>query len=173
MMASRTVAGLSEASAVRSWGSARSRGALRRVLLSLALLVFASFVPQRAAADQGGLSFWLPGAFGSLAATPLQPGWSLGTIYLHVDVSGGGDVAASRAIRFPNRTVNLNINLDATLQARTDIVVVSPTYVFPTPLFGGQFAVSLLMLYGRGQANIDANIAGALGPLGFATERSV
>ena len=30
-----------------------------------------------------GLSFWLPGLFGSLAATPQQPDWSLGMIYIH------------------------------------------------------------------------------------------
>jgi hypothetical protein len=30
-----------------------------------------------AAADEGGVSVWLPGFFGSLAAAPLQPGWSL------------------------------------------------------------------------------------------------
>jgi hypothetical protein len=29
-----------------------------------------------AKADEGGLSFWLPGQFGSLAAAPLQPGLS-------------------------------------------------------------------------------------------------
>ena len=28
-------------------------------------------------ADEGGVSFWLPGIYGSLAATPQQPGWSL------------------------------------------------------------------------------------------------
>jgi hypothetical protein len=27
-------------------------------------------------ADEGGISFWLPGTFGSLAAVPQQPGWS-------------------------------------------------------------------------------------------------
>lgn len=31
----------------------------------------------------------------------------------------------------------------------------------------------MLAVYGRGAANIDANITGALGPIGFATERSV
>jgi hypothetical protein len=29
--------------------------------------------PQHASADAGGLSFWLPGSFGSLAATPTVP----------------------------------------------------------------------------------------------------
>src|SRR5262245_55235781 len=75
--------------------------------------ILAALSPQVARADLGGVSFWLPGAFGSLAATPLTPGWSFTTLYIHNRVSGGGDVAASRAINFPNRTVNLTANLDA------------------------------------------------------------
>lgn len=126
-----------------------------------------------AKADQGGIGFWLPGAFGSLAAVPLVPGWSMAAIYIHSDVSAGGDVAASRAIRFPNRTVNLNVNLDAQLRAKADIGILAPSYVFATPMLGGQFAVNVLAVYGRQQANIDANITGSLGPIGFATERSV
>lgn len=129
--------------------------------------------PAPASADQGGISFWLPGSFASLAATPLTTGWSFATIYLHSDVSAGGDVAASRTIRFPNRTANLTVNLDATLQARTDVAMASATYVFSTPVLGGQFAMSVFGFYGRGEANIDANITGALGPIGFARERSI
>ncbi len=29
-----------------------------------------------ASADEGGISFWLPGTFGSLAAAPGTPGWA-------------------------------------------------------------------------------------------------
>lgn len=64
----------------------------------------AGLVPQAAVADEGGGGFWLPGQFGSLAATPQTPGWSLGTVYLHSSVSAGGDVAAARQAaigRFP------------------------------------------------------------------------
>ena len=72
-------------------------------------------------ADEGGVGSWLPGSFGSLAATPLQPGWSLGLIYYHGDSTGAGDVAASRTLHFPNRTVNLTVNLDANLRAGIDV----------------------------------------------------
>ena len=54
-------------------------------LIGLALLA----PPDPALADAGGLSFWLPGAFGSLAAAPGVPGWSYATIYLHLQSSGG------------------------------------------------------------------------------------
>src|SRR5215472_11031995 len=39
--------------------------------------IIASFSAMNdAMADEGGVSFWLPGFFGSLAAAPMQPGWS-------------------------------------------------------------------------------------------------
>ena len=97
----------------------------------------------------------------------------MAAIYIHSSVSAGGDVAASRAIAFPNRTVNLTVNLDARLDARVDVGIFAPTYVFATPVLGGQFAINVLALYGRQQATIDALLTGALGPIGFATERSV
>ena len=126
-----------------------------------------------ARADEGGVGSWLPGSFGSLAATPLTPGWSLGLIYYHADSTGGGDVAASRALHFPNRTVNLTVNLDASLRAGLDVGIFAPSYMFATPVFGGQFAINVLALYGNVQARVDANVTGALGPIGFATERSI
>jgi hypothetical protein len=149
----------------RIWTSMVSAGLLAAIMLSSA--------SERASADQGGVSFWLPGAFGSLAATPLQPGWAMGAIYLHSAVNAGGDVAASRAINFPNRSATLTVNLNADLRALADIGVLSPSYVFATPVLGGQFAVNVLAIYGRQEANINASITGALGPIGFAAQRSV
>jgi hypothetical protein len=70
----------------------------RRVLRGtfvLAVMVGA-LAPTIALADEGGVSFRLPGIFGSLAAAPQQPGWSLATIYYHTTVSGGSDVAVAR-----------------------------------------------------------------------------
>jgi hypothetical protein len=126
-----------------------------------------------ALADQGGISFWLPGAFGSLAAVPGQPGWSLATIYLHSSVDAGGDVAASRTIRFGNLSTNLRINLNATLNADVDVFLFGPSYTFATPILGGQLTWTLLGVGGRQFANVQANITGALGPIGFATSRNV
>jgi len=82
-------------------------------------------------------------------------------------------VAASRAIAFPNKTANLTVNLDAQLRARADIGILIPSYVFATPVLGEQFAINLLAIYGRQQANIDATVTGNLGPIGFATSRSI
>ena len=145
----------------------RTSAAAGTMLASIACLT------EEARADQGGIGFWLPGAFGSLAAVPGHPGWSLGTIYLHSSVTAGGDVAASRSIGFPNRTVNLTVNLDARIKGDVDIIVLAPGYTFATPVLGGQLTIALLALGGRSFGQIDAALTGALGPIGFATERSV
>jgi hypothetical protein len=151
------------------------RGASDRVrsLTFATAVTLALLSPTPSRADQGGISFWLPGAFGSLAATPGQPGWGLGTVYYHTSVRAGGDVAGSRAIRLGNRTTNLTVNLDARLNAAVDAIMVAPSYTFATPVLGGQLAVNVLALVGNSQTTIDANITGALGPIGFATSRTI
>ncbi len=126
-----------------------------------------------ARADYAGIGSWLPGSFGSLAATPLQPGWGLGLIYYHANSTAGGDVAAQRAIQFGSRTTNLTVSLDAQMKAILDIGVFAPSYTFAQPVLGGQFSINVLAMYGRMDAKIDANVTGALGPIGFATNRSV
>lgn len=47
--------------------------------------------PQSAHADEGGISVWLPGTYGSFAAVPGEPGWSFATLYIHPSVDAGGD----------------------------------------------------------------------------------
>ena len=54
-----------------------------------ALLTFVS----PAGADQDGVSFWLPGTYGSLAVTPGTPGRTLGTLHLRSSVTGEGSIA--------------------------------------------------------------------------------
>ena len=49
--------------------------------VGLAVLIFGS-LPQAAYADEDGVSFWLPGHFSSLAATPQMPGWSMAEVYM-------------------------------------------------------------------------------------------
>ena len=113
-----------------------------------------------ALADENGISFWLPGFYGSLAATPQQPGWSLGNIYYHTSVSAGADVARSREFtlnRVPaNVSVNANLNLN--INATADLGFVIPTYVFATPVLGGQASVSLMGSY----AVVGTSLAGTL-----------
>jgi hypothetical protein len=48
------------------------RSAFKNFILLIGALISAATI---AAADEGGVSFWLPGLFGSLAAVPQQAGW--------------------------------------------------------------------------------------------------
>jgi hypothetical protein len=50
-------------------------------------------------ADEAGVSYWLPGRFGSLAAAPTVPGWSMAEVYYHTTVAASGAVAAAREIQ--------------------------------------------------------------------------
>ena len=52
--------------------------------------------PQISRADENAVSLWLPGQFGSLAAAPQVPGWSLGVVAYHTSVDASGNVAAER-----------------------------------------------------------------------------
>jgi hypothetical protein len=128
-----------------------------------------TFFSHHALADEGGVSFWVPGFFGSLAATPQQPGWSLANIYYHTSVSAGADVARAREFtlnRVPaNVTVNANLNLRA--NATGDLGFVIPSYVFATPVLGGQASVSLVGAYGVVSTSLAGQLSGSLtGPGG-------
>src|SRR4029077_8435164 len=102
---------LAEANSARPISAPRRRLSFAAIALAPAIMFFSDC----ALADEGGVSFWVPGFFGSLAATPQQPGWSLANIYYHTTVSAGADVATARSFtlnRVPvNGTVNANLNL--------------------------------------------------------------
>ncbi|MDZ5435931.1 hypothetical protein T3H00_25120 [Pseudomonas fluorescens] len=56
------------------------------------LLGLATLLPALLAqADDGAISFRLPGQFGALAATPVEPGWSLPPIYYHFSAEALSD----------------------------------------------------------------------------------
>ena len=125
------------------------RSGWRPFALLAALAV--SALPQTATADEGGVSFWVPGFFGSLAATPQQPGWSLAMIYYHTSVSAGGNVAFARQVGPGNINVNFNGNVAASLDADVNLGMAAPTYVFAQPFLGGQASMVLLVPFGHGR----------------------
>jgi hypothetical protein len=104
--------------------------------------------------------------FGSLAAVPQQPGWSLATVYYHTSVKAGGDVAFARQVTRGGITVNFSGNFNANLKGDADLALALPSYAFATPVLGGQFAVSMAGIFGRNKASVDATLTGG-GPLGF------
>jgi hypothetical protein len=134
--------------------------------IALAAVVSA---PKHALADEGGVSFWIPGFFGSLAAAPQQPGWSLATINYYTNVSAGGAVALAREFEIRNLPLNIQAQINASLHATADIGMVIPTYVFATPVLGGQASVSMIAGYGGSNASLNGTVSGTVtGPLGNA-----
>src|SRR5215813_2043635 len=140
------------------------RSGLKQFVLVLGALISA---PTIAAADEGGVSFWLPGFFGSLAAAPQQPGWSLTSMYYHTSVSAGAEVARAREFETGRTSLTATANVSASLQARADLGLLMPTYTFATPVLGGQLTVGAIGLYGRTSTTLTGTVSGALAtPLG-------
>src|SRR5262245_24539357 len=71
-------------------------------------------------ADEGGVSFWLPGFFGSLAAAPQVPGFSFGNILYYSQVKAGGNVAFAKQVPLGNINVPLNVNFNANVHGRAE-----------------------------------------------------
>jgi hypothetical protein len=132
----------------------------RRPLHSVAIVTLAliAYAPNYAKADEGGISFWIPGQFGSLAAAPQLPGWSFATLYLHSSASASGDVAAAREFTIGAFTRTATVNLNVNLNARADLDVVSASYVFASPVLGGQLAFGLAGGAGHVNASIDGTL---------------
>jgi hypothetical protein len=117
-------------------------------------------------ADEGGVSFWIPGQFGSLAAVPQQqPGWALAIINYYTSVSAGGNVAAAREITIGKFNSTVNVSLNAHLNSNAELVLVNPSYAFATPVFGGQFALSMAGFVGRNNTDLSGTLTASVGPL--------
>jgi hypothetical protein len=124
---------------------------LPRFFFAIAI-VFAFLAPVTAIADESGVSFWVPGFFGSLAATPQQPGFSLATINYYTSVSAG------RNIDFQHGGA-----VFAGVDANVDIGLLIPSFVFADPVLGGQLSVALVTIFGHNETSASAEITGPMG----------
>jgi hypothetical protein len=154
---------------IRSASTAGLRRHNRHSFRTLALLAVIgcagiALVPNVSAADENGISFWIPGQFGSFAALPGQPGWSFVTIYYHTSVSAGGGVAAEREVSIGRVSRTANVDLNVNLNARADLQFLIPTYTFQTPVLGGQLALSMASSIGyNSNVGIDGTLTTNLG----------
>lgn len=160
---------LHQGSVGRSSRIGRTQRASHLVLGALVAALVLSASTRELRADEGGVSFWLPGSFGSLAATPGTPGWSFATTYYHTTVSGSGSVAAARQITLGNLKPSVNVSVDANLHSNVDLVMLTPSYTFATPVLGGQFSLAMTAVTGSNQASLDGTITAGVG--GFTTTR--
>jgi hypothetical protein len=129
--------------------------------LGAAAIAACLMLPDHAArADEGGVSVWLPGLFGSLAAVPAQaPGWSVSTIYYHTSVSAGADVTRAREVTIGGIPANFTANLNANINANVNLAFVTATYTFATPVLGGQASATLLSIYGNNSTSLAGSLA--------------
>lgn len=120
------------------------------VVLALSVMLPSAWVQ----ADEGGISFWLPGQFGALAAVPTEPGWAFPLIYYHASADLGANQALPRGGRG-----RVAVGVDA----KADLLFGGPSYTFSDPVLGGQATVSLLGAVGRSEASADATLTGPRG----------
>lgn len=137
-----------------------------RVGALAALLVLPAHM---ARADEGGVSFWVPGLFGSLAAAPVTPGWSLTSMYYHDTVSAGANVVRAREFEIGRLPLTATANVSANVNASLNLEFLTATYTFATPVLGAQAAVSLLGAYGSNSTSLAGTLSGTIaGPGGVA-----
>jgi hypothetical protein len=140
-----------------------------------AALVIAAAVsfPENAFADEDGVSFWLPGLLGSLAAVPQHPGWQVTAINYFDSVSASGAAAAARQITIGKFSPTVNANLNVDVKATLDLVLIDAGYVFATPVFGGQLNLAMFGLVGPNSTALNGSLTLASGPFSITREGSI
>jgi hypothetical protein len=112
----------------------------------------ASIIASPASADEGGVSFWLPGQFSSFAAVPGEPGWSVPIVYFHEHESAGGEKSFIRGGL-----------LTAGIDAKADLLFFFPTYTFKQPVWGAQAAFGVGWAVAHMKATADLAVTGPQG----------
>jgi len=123
---------------------------MSRVVLSVSVGLLLVADPARA--DEGGVSYWLPGLFGSFAAVPGEPGFEIPVIYYHSSASAGG-----------SKNFIVGGNLTAGIDAKANMIFFDPVYTFKEPVLGGQAALSLAWAVGTVRATANVVVTGPLG----------
>jgi hypothetical protein len=144
----------------RFWSSLRSLAAATALAIATAISL-----PAISFADEDGVSFWIPGFFGSLAAVPQQPGWSFTAVNYYTPVSASGAVAAAREITIGRLNPTVNVNQNVSVTSRFEAVIINPGYVFATPVLGGQLDLGIAGIVGNDSTTLNGNLTLASGPL--------
>lgn len=105
-------------------------GRVRSVICLAMMIVGWSAVA--ALADEGGVSFWLPGQYGSFAAVAPTPGWSMPLVFYNYGGSASRGVVLERGRLF-----------SAGLSTSFDGLFIVPTYTPDTMILGARPSFSL------------------------------
>src|SRR5215471_20799326 len=143
----------------------RNGGRHVRALAAGAMLLAAGLMPRASFADEGGVSFWIPGFFGSLAAVPQQaPGWSLQTVFYNTNVKAGGDVALAREFEIGKVPLTFSGTANASIKSDVPLGIAIPLYALPTPVLGGQLTLGMGGIYGRNDTTLAGSVTGTIFP---------
>jgi hypothetical protein len=118
-----------------------------------------------ARADEGGVSFWAPGTFGSLAAVPLKDGWSFSTVYYPLFVSATGGVAAQREFELGGISHTANVDLHVKIKANGQLAFIDPAYTFADPVLGGQLTLDMASIVGSNSVGLSGTLTSSVGPV--------
>jgi hypothetical protein len=116
-----------------------------RPAMGLALAIVA-WPGSAALADEGGVSFWLPGQYGSFAAVAPSPGWSMPILFYNYGGSAGRGAALPRGHL-------LATGLDTSFVG----LFIAPTYTPDTMILGARASFSLAFApsYNTSTANVN------------------
>jgi hypothetical protein len=143
----------------KSWWGRRAAAGVAALAISAA--------SQGALADEGGVSFWLPGIYASLAAVPLSPGFTFNETYYHWQGQASGDVSLAREVTIGRFNGTATANLNGNLNALADLTLGTAIYTFEQPVLGGQASVGLMTIYGRTATGVNGTASGTInGPFG-------
>ncbi|QIG49016.1 phenol degradation protein meta [Nordella sp. HKS 07] len=130
------------------WRTAGRTG-VGRLAVSISLVALAT-TSQTARADEGGVSFWVPGQYASFAAVAPTPGFSLPMLSYYYSGNADGDVELDRG-----HTVSFGVDADFFGQ------FIAPTYTPDTTIVGARPSFSVTFFPGWNQTSADVRV----GPL--------
>jgi hypothetical protein len=122
-----------------------------RTAMGLAVVIVA-WSGSVALADEGGVSFWLPGQYGSFAAVAPSPGFSMPLVFYNYGGSAGRGVTLQRGHL-----------VSAGLNGSFDGLFIAPTYTPDTTVLGARpsFSIAFAPSYSSTMANVGL---GSLSP---------
>lgn len=125
-----------------------------------AALMIAVGVSGIAYADEGGTSYWTPGSFGSMAAVPTSPGWSVTAFHIHSNTRQAGAATFAQDPVLGLLPANAMAAPFARQSNQSNQDYITPTYTFRDPVLGAQLALGVTVQAGVTQATLSGKWLG-------------
>lgn len=126
-----------------------------------AALATLAALPCSAYAGEGGASYWTPGSFGSMAAVPSTPGWSVTAFHIYSNTQQAGSGTFAQDPIFGILPPNVTATSFAKQFNRSNQDYITPTYTFRDPVLGAQLALGVTAQAGIAGATLNGEWLGA------------